>query len=154
MNYERTVRVYRLVIAYPEGSDDPGWLPDVWEELLSAMPRKRRRQMQQRGFRWPRERMFLSSNAAWHRAGLLRWFGAEVEVQASQPVSWWEDTDAMSVWFDEFDEHEGAAPPPEADAPLPWSRPDADVLGDIQEVLRQHEAFYEAYFTKLQEDAR
>jgi hypothetical protein len=90
----RTVRVYRLLVAYPAGSDAPGWTPACWNMLLADMPPKLRRAARARGFRWPRERMFLSAGAANHRAFLLHWFGAHAEVQASEPVAWREDTDA------------------------------------------------------------
>jgi hypothetical protein len=98
----RETRVYRLFIAYPEGSLEPGWIPEHWEETLAGIAdRKRRRAIRQRGFRWPRERMFLSSSSAYDRAGLLRWFGAEVEVMASEPVTWWElDADAFGCYPD------------------------------------------------------
>jgi hypothetical protein len=71
--------------------------------LLADMPPKLRRSARARGFRWPRERMFLSGGAANHRAFLLEWFGAKVIVQPSEPVTWWEDTDGAD-WYPEDDE--------------------------------------------------
>jgi len=102
------VRVYRLVIAYPAGSDDPDWKPACWGALLRDIKdRGRRREVRARGFRWPRERMFLSPSAAYHRASLLTWFGAVVEVQASEPVTWWEDADAAEWWPEDAEEPGG-----------------------------------------------
>jgi hypothetical protein len=100
----KQARVYRLLIAYPAGSDDPKWTPACWEALLSDMPAKWRRSARARGFRWPRERMFLSAGSAYHRALLLQWFGAVVAVQASEPVTWWEDTDGADWSPDDEDE--------------------------------------------------
>lgn len=100
----KQVRVYRLLVVYPEGSDKPGWTPACWNMLLADMPPKLRRSARARGFRWPRERMFLSAGAASHRAFLLQWFGAQAEVQASEPVTWWEDTDAADWTPDDADD--------------------------------------------------
>jgi hypothetical protein len=93
----RQCRVYRLEITYPEGSDAPGWVPACWPELLASIKdRARRRELRRRGFRWPRERLFLSASGAYKRAGLLTVFGATVFVDASWPVTWseWQDTSA------------------------------------------------------------
>jgi hypothetical protein len=79
----RAVRVYRLDIIYPEGSREPGWEPAAWR----AMSRSQRRKLPA-VFAWPRERQFLSSSSAYERANLLGWYGADVEVQASDPVTW------------------------------------------------------------------
>jgi len=100
---ERTIRVYRLDIVYPEGSLKPGWQPACWGALLRDIKdRGQRRAVRERGFRWPRERLFLSASAARHRALLLQWFGADVIVQPSERVTWWEDNaDAMDWWPDE-----------------------------------------------------
>jgi hypothetical protein len=89
----RYVRVYRLRIRYPEGSGVPGWRPPLWSDpdFLSSLTRAERSELKKRTFRWPRERMFLSSSGAWNRAGLLILYGAGVEVQPSQPVLWLED---------------------------------------------------------------
>lgn len=95
--------MYRLFVAYPAGSDDPAWTPACWNRLLADMPPKLRRSARARGFRWPRERMFLSAGAAYHRAFLLQWFGAQVIVQPSEPVTWWEDTDGAD-WCPEMTE--------------------------------------------------
>jgi hypothetical protein len=91
-----TVRAYRLVIDYPPGSLEPGWSPACWDALLrDVKDRGTRRKLRARGFRWPRERMFLSASGAYSRAALLRWYGAVVGVEPSEPVTWWEDNDAM-----------------------------------------------------------
>jgi len=83
----RYVYVYRLLIQYPEGSDQPGWQPAAWSQLARTgrwwsyvLPKRPAR------FRWPRERMWLSSSAAYHRAYLLRVLGCSVTVQRSVPV--------------------------------------------------------------------
>jgi hypothetical protein len=84
----KPVHVYLLEITYPEGSSAPGWRPAVWDnpEFLRSLSVRQRRGMKRRAFRWPRERMFLSSSGAYSRASLLRWFGAEVVVHRSHPV--------------------------------------------------------------------
>jgi hypothetical protein len=82
-------RVYRLIITYPPGSENgSGFRPYGWEDILSRLPYRARRKELKRGFRWPAERKFLSSNAAYRRAHLLEFYGAHVLVQASTPVSW------------------------------------------------------------------
>lgn len=92
----RNVRVFRLEITYPEGSREPSWRPYGWEHYLRSLPVLKRRRLRREGFRWPRERMFLSSSSAYERACLLQAFGADVEVFRSDPVTWpanwsWED---------------------------------------------------------------
>jgi hypothetical protein len=124
---ERTVYVYRLVIEYPEGSDKPGWKPACWGALLKDIKdRGRRRAVRERGFYWPRERLFLSADGAWHRAWVLTRFGAQVEVERSEAVTWpdyedesangrdWEKGSTAARWEppDEFTE------PPEYEDPL------------------------------------
>jgi hypothetical protein len=96
---DRPVYVYKLVVSYPPGSDEPGWVPFCWNELLAGVKDRRQRQaLRRRGFRWPKERLFLSHSGAWGRAGLLSWCGATVEVRRSGEVTWWEDTDAADWW--------------------------------------------------------
>ncbi len=93
----RVVRVFRLEIEYPPGSDAPGWVPACWPEFLAGIKDKaKRREVRRRGFHWPREHLYLSASGAWARAGLLHWFGATVFVDASDPVTWpeWQDTSA------------------------------------------------------------
>jgi hypothetical protein len=101
---DRTVRVYHLGIEYPPGSLAPGWVPARWEEFLSQVAdRGRRRELRRRGFRWPRERLYLSESGANSRAWTLRYFGATVFVDASDPVTWpeWQDTSANDLdWED------------------------------------------------------
>jgi hypothetical protein len=79
-------RIYRLVITYPPGSDESGWLPRGWTSPV--LSKKHRRQLRRQGFSWPRERLFLSRSGAVNRAGWLRSYGAAVEVIASEPVTW------------------------------------------------------------------
>jgi hypothetical protein len=82
--------IYELDIIYPEGSHEPGWRPECWSDprFLARIGRKGRKQLAARVFSWPRERRFLSSSGAYGRAGLLRWYGAEVTVRRSLPVEW------------------------------------------------------------------
>jgi hypothetical protein len=84
----RQAHVYWLEITYPAGSKAPGWKPEHWDELLATLDRPDRRKAARRGFRWPRERMFLSGSSAYHRANLLTWCGAAVQVHRSFPVMW------------------------------------------------------------------
>lgn len=95
-------RVYRLTVIYPEGSHEPGWRPESWDEFLASLTWRQRREAERRGFRWPRERLFLSSSGAYGRAALLRWMGAEVEVLASDPVTWpnYDDAADRGNWED------------------------------------------------------
>jgi hypothetical protein len=113
-----TCRVYWLDIIYPEGSHSPGWRPLLWSDpdYLQKLSRKDRRDLARREFRWPRERRFLSSSGAYGRAWLLRAYGADVEVLASNPVTWpdfgdvsandaqWERGSTASRWFPELDD--------------------------------------------------
>lgn len=73
----RPARVYRLLVEYPEGSEDPGWVPEAWRETEDRPT-----------FRWPRVRDYLSEEGAHTRAAMLREYGAKVEVIASDPVRW------------------------------------------------------------------
>ena len=84
------VRVYQLEIVYPEGSHEKGWRPACWSDprYLASLTRRERHDLARREFRWPRQRRFLSSSSAYARAGLLRWYGADVQVLASEPVTW------------------------------------------------------------------
>ena len=120
---DRIVRVYQLDIQYPEGSLAPGWAPACWPEFLAGIKDKaRRREVRRRGFRWPREHLYLSSSGAYTRAGLLTWFGATVFVEASDPVTWpewqvtsanerdWEDGSTAARWV--------PVEPPEQEDPL------------------------------------
>lgn len=81
-------RVYRLQVAYPEGSHDehgqpvPGWEPTGWhpgayDPTEGPEP-----------FHWPRVHLYLSPGGASRRAAQLREWGATVEVEASNPVEW------------------------------------------------------------------
>jgi hypothetical protein len=92
----RAVRVYQLVITYPEGSQRPGWRPAGWSDpqFLATLSHRQRRQLARAEFSWPAERRFLSASGAEGRANLLRWYGAGVSVYASDPVTWPEQDDA------------------------------------------------------------
>jgi hypothetical protein len=148
---ERTVRVYRLLIAYPAGSDDPDWTPACWGEMLAAVKdRTERRSLRRRGFRWPRERMFLSASGAWSRAALLTMFGAQVTVQPSEPVTWWEDTDAAE-WYPVDDEDWAGVPGMRGVPGLAGFEADrraADEAAKFSagDVYREHSEFWAKYF--------
>lgn len=104
LSEDRPVYVYRLEISYPEGSDAPGWLPPRWDQYVRKLPLRTRRKVRRTGFRWPRERMFLSSSGAYGRAAQLIRFGCDVEIIRSDAVSFpaplWEDTDGMRDFGD------------------------------------------------------
>jgi hypothetical protein len=113
----RLRHVYALDVVYPEGSREPGWRPGCWSDpaYLKTLTRKQRRDLAGAVFRWPRERMFLSSSGAYGRAGLLLWYGADVEVLPSDPVTWpasqesafsddsWEAGDTAMQWSPDFE---------------------------------------------------
>ena len=86
----RRAHVYYLEILYPSGSLAPGWRPRTWLSAENAkfLSRRHRRELRQRQFRWPRERMFLSSSGAYRRAAHLTWLGATVRVHRSHMVLW------------------------------------------------------------------
>jgi hypothetical protein len=97
----RSTYVYKVVVdSYPPGSDQPGWKPACWSDpqQLAVMPGRPgirqlktlalRIQLARREFRWPRPKLFLSPGGACHRAFLLHWYGAEVRVVRSDPVTW------------------------------------------------------------------
>jgi hypothetical protein len=87
---DKTAYVYQLDITYPEGSLEPGWRPACWTDpkYVATMPRKLRRRIPKMVFQWPAERMFLSSSGAYGRAMLLHFYGAQVTVRRSNPVTW------------------------------------------------------------------
>lgn len=107
-----STRVHKIEIIYPEGCREPGWHPAVWTdpEYLATCTREQRREIRRllrKPFRWPRERLFLSSSGAYHRAGLLRFYGAQARVAASDPVTWpsdWELSGDAAEWYPELDE--------------------------------------------------
>jgi hypothetical protein len=81
---DRVIRVYRLDVTYPPGSQEPGWEPDGWEpevvysyEGPDTLP-----------FKWPRNQLCLSKTTAERRAALFRSYGAEVVIRPSAPVEW------------------------------------------------------------------
>lgn len=67
---ERTRRVYRLIIHYPETPDLTHW---TWDDSM---------------FHWPKNRCYLTLSGAQHRASLFETYGASVEIMESQPVQW------------------------------------------------------------------
>lgn len=83
----RNVYVYKLEIAYPEGSGVPGWKPQLDPEFLKTLSVIQRWRLSREKFRWPRERMFLSSSSAWNRAWVLQVWGCKVTVLRSAPVT-------------------------------------------------------------------
>jgi hypothetical protein len=97
----REAHVWYLEITYPAGSRAPGWRPASWSdsEFLARLSRKARRQLRKAEFRWPRERLFLSSSGAYDRAWLLRAYGAKVTVYRSFMVLW-PGTDDGEIEFD------------------------------------------------------
>jgi hypothetical protein len=96
----RPVFVYRVVVlSYPEGSLEPGWRPACWRNPDPAlMPSRLKRallhlELARKAFRWPVPNQCLSASTAQRRAGLLSWYGAEVRVDRSNPVTWPQDGD-------------------------------------------------------------
>jgi hypothetical protein len=109
---EREAHVYWLDITYPDGSQNgSGYRPYHWDEIIESLPRRLRRKARKQGFRWPRERMFLSHSSAYQRAYWLEYLGARVDVHRSNPVTW-------PAW-----------PEPEAD-------PETDWVAEMTERLR------------------
>jgi len=113
----RVAHVWCLEIAYPEGSSRRGWRPAGWKPRLG---------LRRPGFRWPRERVFLSSSGAYRRAAYLQACGAQVNVLRSDPVTW---TAACGTWEDE------AAVTGTNEALLPWPEFDASGLPVTEEDL-------------------
>ena len=74
-----TVRVYRLNVTLPPGSDDPEWEPPGWTDDDHYAGQ---------AFQWPRVTRYLSMSKAQRRADLLRKYGATVTVECSLPVTW------------------------------------------------------------------
>jgi hypothetical protein len=104
-----TTRVYRLDIVYPEGCRLPGWHPARWTDpgYLATLTREQRREVRRllrKPFKWPRERLFLSSSGAHARAWRLRFYGATVEVEGSLPVTWL-NLDAGEAHWQEYAAH-------------------------------------------------
>jgi hypothetical protein len=100
---ERRVYVYRVVVdKYPEGSREPGWRPECWQDpepgsllvpsALRELGKARlRRALAKREFRWPVPKRRLSAPAAYIQAWVLRCYGAEARVIRSNPVTWPEE---------------------------------------------------------------
>jgi hypothetical protein len=93
-----TLRVYRLNVAYPEGSRTaeggtaPGWRPEKWQpgEPFSRLWDAEGADPE---FAWPvyGPRRYLSKTGAGKAAEIYRRCGCTVEVVASDPVTWPED---------------------------------------------------------------
>lgn|GEM_PF-2151120 len=90
-----TLRVYRLVVTYPEGSrtaeggTTPGWRPEKWQP---GEPFSRFRDSDDGDpeFAWPvyGPRQYLTKTGADRRAEIFRRYGCTVEVVASDPATW------------------------------------------------------------------
>ena len=76
--------VYRLHVTYPPRSQEWGWEPPGWEPegMLSS------ESADDGYFRWPANRMCLTIGTAKRRAELFLKYGAEVEIERSEPVAW------------------------------------------------------------------
>jgi len=93
---KRPVHVWRLLITYPAGSQEPGFRPYCWGNLLAEMDWRQRIKARRRGFRWPPERTWLSESPAEYRAWWLTRCGATVVLQKSAAVQW-EDAESRLV---------------------------------------------------------
>ena len=94
--------VFRLIITYPEGSQEPGWRPALWSDpgYIATLPRLERWQLRRARFRWPRERLFLSASSAWFRAWTLARYGAQVRIRRSEQVTWDDSLPDLDVFDD------------------------------------------------------
>lgn len=102
---ERRLYVYRLVVEYPPQAFEGGspvfysdgtpkfdlmWEPPGWEGGDGSYYGP-----DFDGFRWPdARRRFLSHTSAVRRADLLRKYGAKVEVERSEPVTFVTNSDS------------------------------------------------------------
>ncbi len=75
-------RIYRVVIdSYPEGSDEPGWVPATWDPGW-VTPDDRQE------FSWPRRKQYFSHASAWDRMALFERYGAKAHIETSKPIEW------------------------------------------------------------------
>lgn len=81
----RPVRVWRLNVTLPEGSEKPGWQPEGWVADVSDWGVEGE---YERPFIWPRRRNYLSVKGAKVMARILREYGATVQIEESEPVTW------------------------------------------------------------------
>lgn len=89
---DSTVRVYRLEVTIPEGSEKRGWQPEGWEEEFGGIvATDSDGAPEYRTFSWPQRRLYLSPSSARKRAELLRRWGATVEISRSEPVRFLQD---------------------------------------------------------------
>lgn len=171
-----TTRVYRLDIIYPEGCRLPGWHPARWSDpaYLATLTREQRREVRgllKKPFKWPRERMFLSASGAHGRAWRLRFYGAEVEVEGSAPVTWPNPDDAGDDWAEVAARwHPALADYADAMPLEPVTTPPGEAAGEQETawraerqrqanayqamVMDEHAEFYDAYFERARQLAR
>jgi hypothetical protein len=96
----RKTHVYRLNVTLPPEASDPSWEPDAWLDELPPYPEEGRN-VEGDGFRWPRQRRFLSQSGVSKQAALFRKYGAEVTIERSAPVEWPQDQDAAAAAWKE-----------------------------------------------------
>lgn len=79
--------MYRLIVAYPEGSQEYDWEPQGWEpEHWGKDPETGADE--HAPFSWPGLRNFLSRSGAEHRAWEFMKYGATVAIEESEPIAW------------------------------------------------------------------
>lgn len=89
----RTMHLYRLDVIYPEGSDDPSWVPDE-DEWVALCEERGYTEYWGDAFRypewpgWPTPRIYRTRHGAEKRAHYLERFGAKVTIHKSLPVQW------------------------------------------------------------------
>jgi hypothetical protein len=95
---ERKAYAYRLKVTPPPEAADPSWEPDAWLEGLPPYPEGGLPpEALESGFRWPRQRLFLSRSGARRQADLFRKYGAKAVIERSAPVTWPQDEDAATA---------------------------------------------------------
>jgi hypothetical protein len=86
---ERKVHLYRLNVTLPPEAAEPGWEPPGWLDELPPYPEGGMPpEAMEDGFRWPRNRPYLSLSNAKRRARLFEKYGAQVTIERSAPVTW------------------------------------------------------------------
>jgi hypothetical protein len=95
---ERKTYAYRLRVTLPPEAADPSWEPEAWTGKLPPYPEGGMPpEALEDGFRWPRQRRFLSASGARKQASLFREYGAEVTIERSAPVTWPQDEEAATA---------------------------------------------------------
>lgn len=89
----RQLYAYRLVVTYPEDSNEVDWVPEGWEAICEKKGWSDHNHPMDIPFAWPRRRIYFSSSAANERAELLRLYGATVTVERSNAITWPQLTD-------------------------------------------------------------